>query len=313
MIILRACEELQEPALAATIGFFDGVHRGHRFLIGELREEAARRGLPAAVITFSRHPRAVLQADYRPSLLNTFEEKLAQLATTGVDYCIVLDFTRALSLLTARSFIHDVLSAQWRIRLLLIGYDHRFGHDRAEGFEQYAGYAQAVGMEVLRATAYSEAEGAVSSSRIRRLLAAGEVERAAELLTYPYRLTGHVVQGHRVGRELGFPTANIRVDDPLKLVPGCGVYIVRVRVAGISRGGMLSIGDRPTLENGTDITIEAHLFDFSGNIYNEPITVDFLRFLRKNIAFDSLEALREQLVHDQETARRWLAQQAIGE
>ncbi len=285
--------------LAATVGFFDGVHAGHRALIRQLREVARERALAAAVITFPVHPRRVLQSDYRPQLLDSFEEKLARLAETEVDVCVVLDFTPALAALTARAFM-ERLSAEWRVRTLVVGYDHRFGHGRAEGFEEYVAHGREVGMEVLRGTPYLLADGtAVSSSRIRALLAECRVEEAARMLTVPYRLRGHVVSGQRIGRTMGFPTANLAVDEPLKVRPGDGVYAVRAWLRGAAYRGMLSIGNRPTLGN-QPTAVEVHLLDFAGQIYGEALEVEFVRHLRANRRFDSLEALREQLLRDRE-------------
>ncbi|MDR0994873.1 MAG: riboflavin biosynthesis protein RibF [Tannerella sp.] len=293
MVIAREIEDINikdRDGLAATVGFFDGVHQGHRYLIRQMQEEAARRGLPTAVITFPVHPRKVLQADFQPHLLNSFEEKVRHLAALGLDYCIALDFTRELSLLDAQTFIADVLSARWKVRMLLVGYDHRFGHERREGFEQYKMYGAACGMEVLQAGRYNAEATAVSSSEVRRLLLAGRVDEAARLLTYPYQLRGHIVGGHRVGRRIGFPTANIRVDEPYKLLPAIGVYAVKVRLAAADYIGMLYIGNRPTLDNGEDITLEVNILDFAGDIYEKEISVFFLYRLLNDIRFTSVEA-----------------------
>ena len=187
------------------------------------------------------------------------------------------------------------------VRTLLIGYDHRFGHDRTDGFEQYVDYGAACGMEVLQASPYDAGRTPVSSSIIRRLLHdEGAVERAAELLTYPYSLRGHIVAGYQVGRRLGFPTANICVDEPFKVLPAIGVYAVRVSLLGKQYKGMLYIGRRPTVHNGDDLSIEVHILDFSGDIYQDTIRVSFLRRVRGDIAFDSLEALSAQLEKDRE-------------
>lgn len=177
MIVIRDTELLKGKNLAATIGFFDGVHLGHRFLINELKETAKARNLPSAVITFPEHPRAVLHADYQPKLLNSFDEKLEQLASTGIDYCIVLDFTVELSRLTAQEFITTVLADKLHVEVLLIGYDHRFGHDRKDGFEQYVTYGAACGMDVVKASPYDDGQTAVSSSEIRKLLTECQVEK----------------------------------------------------------------------------------------------------------------------------------------
>lgn len=298
MIVIRDTNLLPKEKLVATIGFFDGVHRGHRFLIDELKAAGRRLRLPTAVITFAEHPRAVLQSDYQPKLLNSFEEKVAHLATTGVDYCIVLDFTPGLARLTAREFITSVLCRQLHVDTLLIGYDHRFGRDRADGFEQYVAYGAASGMKVWQASPYAEGRIAVSSSEIRKQLARGQVEEAARGLTYPYVLKGHIVSGYKVGRTLGFPTANIQVDEPFKVIPGVGVYAVWVNLRGKRYKGMLYIGKRPTLQNGDHVSLEVNILDFSGDIYAEEITVSFIRFVREDCRFDSLEALRAQLACD---------------
>lgn len=306
MIVVRDTELLQGKELAATIGFFDGVHLGHRFLIEEMKEIARQRNLPSAVITFPEHPRTVLHADYQPKLLNSFEEKVRQLASTGVDYCIVLDFTAALSRLTAREFISTILAKQFHVKTLLIGYDHRFGRDRADGFEQYVRYGAECGMEVIQATPYEGGRIAVSSSEIRRLLAGGRVKEAADLLTYPYQLKGKIVSGYKVGRTLGFPTANIQVEEPFKVIPGIGVYAVWVYLDGKRYKGMLYIGARPTLNNGDHVTLEVNILHFSGDIYQEEITVAFMQPIREDTKFASLDELRAQLARDRQTVDRLL-------
>ena len=305
MRVIHDTQAITEPGVMATIGFFDGVHLGHRFLIDEVKAAAAQRGLPSAVITFPTHPRSVLQQAYQPRLLNSFADKLRLLATTGVDYCIVLDFTEALSQLSAEAFLR-ILATQWRVKGLVIGYDHRFGHDRRDGFEQYVEYGQRWGIEILKAAAFDAGHTAVSSSEIRRLVQEGKVERAAQLLTYAYHISGRIVSGYKVGRTLGFPTANIQPDDPMQLLPGIGVYAVWVEVAGQRYKGMLYIGSRPTLDNGTQLSIEVHILHFSGDIYNDPIRVSFAHFVRGDEKFDSLEALKAQLMRDRKVVDQLL-------
>jgi riboflavin kinase/FMN adenylyltransferase len=297
---------LKEEKLVATIGFFDGVHLGHRYLISELKEIAAQSGLPSAVITFPQHPRAVLHAEYQPKLLNTYSEKVELLSKTGIDYCIVLDFTLELSQLTAKEFITEVLARKLHVETLLIGYDHRFGHNREDGFEDYVAYGKDCNMKVIKASRYSEGEEAVSSSEIRRLISSHNVEEAAHLLTYPYSLKGKIVNGYKVGRTLGFPTANIHVEEPCKIIPAAGVYAVWVFLNGQKHKGMLYIGDRPTLNNGNNISMEVNILDFSGNIYNNEISVAFIHYVRADIKFDTLEALTLQLKHDRETVDKLL-------
>lgn len=299
MIVIDRNGQKECPqALAATIGFFDGVHLGHRFLIDQLKKVADERGLPSAVITFRTHPRAVLHADYQPKLLNTWEEKLAQLATTGVDYCLVLDFTLELSRFSAAEFITKILAEAFRVKALLIGYDHRFGHDRAEGFDQYVVYGKALGMDVIQALPYDNGQTKVSSSEVRRLLAEGEVKQASVLLSYPYSLKGKIVKGHQVGRTIGFPTANLSVEDSRKILPGNGVYAVWAVLSGKRYKGMLSIGNRPTLDDGNSQSIEVYLLDFSGDLYGAEMEVSFVYQLRANRKFPSLADLKTQLETD---------------
>ncbi|MDR1259422.1 MAG: riboflavin biosynthesis protein RibF [Tannerellaceae bacterium] len=304
MIVVRKTDEIKDTdGLAATTGFFDGVHGGHRFLIDTLKDAARIRRLPSAVITFSQHPRTVLHAEYQPRLLNSPEEKLARLAGTGVDYCILLDFTTALSELTAEEFISSVLSEQWKVKTLLTGYDHRFGRDRADGFPQYARYASACGMEVLETPPFIDGGVAVSSSEVRKQLAAGHVERAARLLTYPYRLKGRVVHGDGIGRTIGFPTANIQIDEPFRMLPCEGVYAVEAVLPEGKYKGMMYIGRRPTLGAGDpEVALEVNMLDFTGDIYTKEITVSFIRYMRGDMRFNSMKELKEQLERDRETA-----------
>lgn len=307
MIVIRQNEDTIEQGIVATIGFFDGVHVGHRFLIKELQDWGKKLNMPSAVITFPEHPRQVLHSDYRPKLLDTFQEKMERLETTGIDYCIALDFTYELSLYSAADFIR-LLAEEYHVKGLLIGYDHRFGHDRSDGFEQYVEYGGQVGMEVRKAFPYDEENIRVSSSEIRRLLQEGKVEMANALLTYPYQLRGRIVSGYKVGRTIGFPTANIEVDSPYKLLPKVGVYAVWVELLGKRYKGMLYIGKRPTLQNGDNLTIEVNILGFSGNAYNDEITVSFVYAVREDKTFESVEALREQLERDRQTVDKLLVE-----
>lgn len=307
MIVIRQNEDTIEQGIVATIGFFDGVHVGHRFLIKELQDWGKELNMPSAVISFPEHPRQVLHSDYRPRLLDTFQEKMERLETTGIDYCIALDFTYELSLYSAADFIR-LLAEEYHVKGLLIGYDHRFGHDRSDGFEQYVEYGGQVGMEVRKASPYDEGNIRVSSSEIRRLLQEGKVEMANALLTYPYQLRGRIVSGYKVGRTIGFPTANIEVDSPYKLLPKVGVYAVWVELLGKRYKGMLYIGKRPTLQNGDNLTIEVNILGFSGNAYNDEITVSFVYAVREDKTFESVEALREQLERDRQTVDKLLVE-----
>ena len=287
------------PPCAATIGFFDGVHRGHRFLLEQVKEEAAGKGLCPSVITFPTHPRQVLQPDFHPLLLSTPVEKLHLLEEAGIANCILLPFTAELSRLSAKEFML-LLRTEYNVRTLVIGYDHRFGHNRLESFEDYVRYGQELDIDIVQARAYTQENAKVSSSAIREQLSQGEVHTASRLLGYPYPLEGTVTDGYRVGRKIGFPTANLRVDHPFKLVPAEGVYAVKVEVEGQQHLGMLNIGHRPTLNNGADRSIEVHILDFAGDLYRQNIRIEFLRFLRPETKFASIEELISQIEKDKE-------------
>ena len=286
---------------AATVGFFDGVHTGHRFLIAELKKEAAKRGLKSMVITFKVHPRKVLHAAYLPQLLTTAEEKQEQLKSTGVDEVVELDFTVEMAQLTAAEFIEQILAKQLGVKLLLVGHDHRFGRNREEGFPEYAAYGRQNGMEVIQATRYStEQFSHISSSEVRNALIKGDIERANTLLTYPYAFTGYVVTGFQVGKKIGFPTANLNPVEPDKLIPGIGVYAVLIDWKGNSYKGMMNIGRRPTLDNGDAVSLEVHIINFDADIYHQQLKVTFIRKIRDEKKFNSVEALIEQLKSDKE-------------
>ncbi|RNC65805.1 bifunctional riboflavin kinase/FAD synthetase [Proteiniphilum sp. X52] len=293
-------------SFVATVGFFDGVHIGHRHLIDQVKRAAERRGLPSAVVTFPVHPRKVLQTGYQPALLCGFEEKIEQLATTGVDYCISLPFTVELSQLSAREFMQKVLKEQLHVDTLLVGYDHRFGHNRQDGHPEYSQYGKELGMQVILATEFQLGDDDVSSSQIRRLLKAGKIKEANELLSYNYRLSGKIVEGYQVGRTIGFPTANMRVWERYKVVPALGVYAVMVHLRDLVYPGMLYVGRRPTLHSDNEISVEVNLFDFDGNLYNQSMSVEFIDFIRADRKFDSKEELVAQIHQDKRSVKQRL-------
>ncbi|MBO5000169.1 MAG: bifunctional riboflavin kinase/FAD synthetase [Bacteroidaceae bacterium] len=283
----------------ATIGFFDGVHLGHRYLIDQVKIAASQCGWCSSIITFPIHPRQVIQSDYQPQLLSSPDEKLELLASTGVDNCILLPFTKELSLLTAKEFM-QLLYDTYKVRMLVIGYDNRFGHNRAETFEDYCRSGQELGIHIMQATAYTQEQDKVSSSAIRRALLTGDIETSKKYLGYDYFLEGTVVNGYKVGRKIGFPTANLQVDFPHKLIPSVGVYAVYVYVEGKQWKGMLNIGHRPTLNNGNNLSIEVHILDFQSDIYNHKIRIEFIHFLRPELKFSSVDELVSQMQKDKE-------------
>ena len=288
----------QSPTVA-TIGFFDGVHLGHRFLIQQVKVAATQTGWQSSIITFPVHPRQVIQSEFQPQLLSSPEEKIELLASTGVDNCILLPFTRELSQLTAYEFM-QLLYDKYKVRMLVIGYDHRFGHNRAETFEDYCRYGRELGIHIMQASAYTQEQDKVSSSAIRRALQTGDIRTATKFLGYHYYLEGTVVDGYKVGRKIGFPTANLRVDFPNKLIPSIGVYAVCVYVNGGKYKGMLNIGYRPTINNGTDLSIEVHILDFQGDIYHQKMRIEFIDFLRSEEKFNSVDELVLQMQKDKE-------------
>ncbi|MDD6209030.1 MAG: bifunctional riboflavin kinase/FAD synthetase [Bacteroidales bacterium] len=289
-----------------TIGFFDGVHAGHRFLIRTLQDIAREKAIPTAIVTFDEHPRKILCADYCPQLIMSKDEKIKELSGLGVDYCYFLHFTPELASLSAKEFIQKILKQKIGASVLLVGYDHRFGKDRKEGFDAYVQYGKEVGMEVLRLPPFSESGENPSSSFIRKKILSGEMDVVASILTHPYSLTGMVVDGFKIGRDMGFPTANLRLVEENKILPPDGVYAVKVLVSGISYGGMLYIGKRPTLNNGDDRSIEVNIFDFNEDIYNTQITIQFLKRTRGDIRFKDVASLRKQLEKDKKEVIRVL-------
>ena len=304
IITLSEGLKVAEPCVA-TIGCFDGVHRGHQRVIRLLTEEAVRRGLTPAVITFDRLPRQLFDPAFRPQLLSTLGEKATCLEALGVGLLVVLPFTKQLAALSAEVFMRKVLRSQLSVEVLLTGYDNRFGHDRSEGFDDYVRHGRAMGMEVLRGDVERvDSETAVSSTAIRRLLAdEGRVDLMTEWLTRPYALTGRVVPGDHIGHELGFPTANIEPECGYKLIPANGVYAVWASLDGDERrmAAMMNIGTRPTFE-GHRQTLEVHILKEVGDIYGRRLTVTFVRRLRAERRFDNRELLTDQLRQDRADA-----------
>lgn len=288
----------------ATIGMFDGVHLGHRFLLDFIKGEARARGLRAMAVTFASHPLATLCPEKAPHLLEMPEQRYADLQQAGFDDVLPLDFTQALSRLSARDFM-NLLHRDYGVTVLVTGFNNRFGHNRAENVDDYRRFGTEIGMEVLVAPEYPNEGGSpISSSAIRTMLSAGDVVGATKALGRPYSLTGMVVSGRQIGRELGFPTANIKPSIDLLLVPAIGVYACRVVTSdGEVHNAMVNIGHRPTIEAHGATSIEAHIFDFDHNIYATDITVQFIARMRGERQFASLAALTEQLSADARQAQ----------
>lgn len=307
----------------ATIGFFDGVHRGHQFVIGCLVDEARRRGLQAVVVTFDEHPRKVLappplKPTSDPSLkgrerylLTKRDEVRKLILDAGADRCEVLHFDRSMAGMPAREFMKTVLKEQLGVKVLMMGYDNRFGHREcgsAEGFNDYVRYGQELGIEVKAMPAMGEG---ISSSAVRHALRDGNVSLAAQMLGRPYSIAGRVVHGYEEGHRLGFPTANIDPTSVATMIPATGVYAVEVRTLtadsnreGEGRMGMMNIGTRPTY-GCHDLSLEVHILDFDGDLYGSQLKVAFLQRIREERMFASADELRQQLETDREAVIEW--------
>lgn len=301
MDIIYSSDTSSFAPCAATVGFFDGVHAGHRFLINEMKEIAKAENLKSVVVTFATHPRKVLQTDFQPEILSTLPEKLVQLESTGIDTCIVLDFSIEMASLSAFDFLKTILLEKYNVRSLLVGHDHRFGHNRLDGFPEYKRYGDTLGMKVIQATCFSTSEiQRISSSEIRLALHRGDINLANRILTYPYSFTGKVVNGFKIGRKIGFPTANLISEDKEKLIPPFGVYAVRVHWNNNAYKGMMNIGTRPTLDNGLHTSLEVHIINFDEDIYNQTINVEFIQKIRDEKKFNGVDELIEQLQKDKQ-------------
>lgn len=284
-------------ALVVATGFFDGVHSGHRKVIDTLCRAAKERGAESAVVTFWPHPRSVLRQDARElRLLNSLEEKKALLQECGVDKVYVIDFTRSLSRLSCEEFISRYIIGEIGASAMIVGYDHKLGNPAyPTDIESVAG---ALGIETIRAASVSDKYDTVSSTHIRNYIATGGIERANALLGYEYSLRGVVVSGNGIGRTLSFPTANMQLYEPLKVIPEQGVYAVRVFVEGGCYYGVCNIGTRPTITDGSAVVIETHILDFNEEIYGLDIRVDYVSKLRNEQKFASREMLKAQLAKD---------------
>ena len=300
--------EVPAVSQVATIGFFDGVHRGHCSLLSQVVRQAAQRNSQSTVVTFDIHPRQLVNPDFQPLLLTTLDEKLQLLSRQGIDRVAVLHFDEQMASLSARDFMSVVLSRQLNVDTLVLGYDSRFGHGRTAGFADYEAYGHSMGIDVLRATPLLSDDGTpVSSSLVRNLLLSGNIAQANDALGRRYSLTGNVVEGFHEGRRLGFPTANLALADRQRLVPGRGVYAVWAELTGYSEPmpAMMNIGTRPTY-NGSSQTLEVHIIGYEGDLYGLDITVTFAERIRSEQPFDSPSALASQLQLDREACIRIL-------
>jgi riboflavin kinase/FMN adenylyltransferase len=283
-----------------ALGMFDGVHLGHQFVLNYLNKVAEKEGGETAVMTFNPHPRFVLQPDTDFKLLTTLEEKIHLLEKFSVQHLFIQEFSPEFSRLTAWEFVRKVLVEKLNIHSLIVGYDHQFGRNRDGNFEQLQILSEKYGFKLYRLPSVNEHDTVISSTKIRNKIRDGEIHTANQWLGYKFILTGKVVEGNKLGRELGFPTANIEIDKQ-KICPKDGVYFVKVRIGSDYFNGMMNIGTRPTV-NGLTKRLEVHLLDFERNIYGEEIEVHFYKRERNEQKFSSLDELKQQLLQDKDNA-----------
>lgn len=283
-----------------TIGTFDGVHLGHQAIFNKMREEAEKVNGTTVLITFSPHPRMVLQKDSQKlKFINTYQKKLERIRKAGIDHLVVIPFTKEFANNSSESFISNYVVKYIQPKLIVIGYDHHFGKNREGNIELLEKVKHKYGFDVIQVTPYFVDEKPVSSTRIRKLLEEGNVSEANKMLGYEYALTGKVVRGNAIGRTIGFPTANIETPREFKLIAANGVYACRALINGKLYNGMGNIGVRPTIDHG-ELTIEINIFDFNEDIYDQTITITFVDRLRDEKKFENLDALKKQLGRDRE-------------
>ena len=291
-----------------TIGTFDGVHIGHQKIISRLKEVAEQKGGETVILTFFPHPRMILHPDdLNIKLISTMDEKAELMKNLGIDHLIITPFTRDFSNLNPQEYIKDILVEKIGTTHIIIGYDHRFGKDRSGGLVELQNYASEFGYEVEEIPEQDIDDVAISSTKIRNALLSGDVKTAENFLGYPFHLSGKVIKGDQIGRTIGFPTANLFIEESYKLIPSDGIYAVSVdfksgQLKDKSAKGMAYIGHRPTI-NGMSRNIEVNIFDFNEDIYGETIRLNFLKYLRNDQKFNSLDELKEQLRKDEVGAR----------
>ncbi|PBN45823.1 bifunctional riboflavin kinase/FAD synthetase [Capnocytophaga sputigena] len=295
----------QQPTVL-TIGTFDGVHLGHQKIVERVVTTARQEGLLATVFTFFPHPRMVVQHDKGLKLIHTLEEKKQLLQQLGVDLLVVQPFNEAFAQLTAEEFVSTILVEHLNVKKVIIGYDHRFGRNRTANIDDMRLFGKKYGFAVEEISVQEVDEVSVSSTKIREALNKGDVTTAEHYLGTPYSLTGRVVHGLKLGRTLGYPTANIQVTEEYKLIPKDGVYAVYSYIDGRKVYGMMSIGKNPTIER-KGASIEVYFFDFNGDLYDQKLTIEFVQYLREEQKFATIDLLKKQLQDDETAARKAIA------
>jgi riboflavin kinase/FMN adenylyltransferase len=304
----RNLNTLPDKQTVVTIGTFDGVHIGHQKIIKRLINTAKIEGLQSVILTFFPHPRMVLQKDSNIKLINTIDERHDILDGLGLDYLIIKTFTHEFSRLSAEDFVKDILVDKLHAKKVIIGYDHRFGRNRNADINDLKAFGGIYGFEVEEISVQDINDVAVSSTKIRKALVEGDMHKANAYLGYTFMLTGNVTKGRGLGKQLGFPTANIAVKEDYKIIPKQGSYIVSALIKDRLVYGMMNIGMNPTV-NGNKQSIEVHFFDFDEDIYGEVIKIDLLHRIRDEEKFESVEALKRQLAIDKHTALQYISNQ----
>jgi riboflavin kinase / FMN adenylyltransferase len=284
-----------------TLGTFDGVHIGHKKILERITQNTENGKYESLVLTFFPHPRMVLQEKSEIKLLNSIQEKSKLLEATGIENLVIHPFNESFSRLTAEEFVHSILVDQFHIHKIIIGHDHRFGRNRTANIDNLIAFGAQYGFEVEQISAQEIQDVSVSSTKIRKALQEGKMSLANEYLGYTYFLTGEVVKGKQLGRAIGFPTANIQIEEDYKLIPKNGVYVVKTFIDQKEVFGMMNIGFNPTV-NGQKQTIEVHLFDFDADIYGQKLEISLLKYVREEQKFGSVDLLKEQLNLDKKTA-----------
>lgn len=306
--IFRSIQQFQTgQKTVLTLGTFDGVHVGHRKIVDRLLAESKASGLKSVILTFFPHPRMVLQERSEIKLLNTLDERIALLEQSGLDALVIHPFDEAFSRLTAEAFVADVLVAQFNIGKIIIGYDHRFGRNRTANIVDLKAFGAKYGFEVEEIPAREIDDVSVSSTKIRNALLEGDVKLANQFLGYAYPLTGTVVHGKKLGRTIGYPTANMQVPETYKLVPKSGVYVSQSVIDGVHRFGMTNIGTNPTTDVTDHVKIETYFLDFDGDLYGKTITVSLLHRLRDELKFDTLDTLVAAIDDDARQTSQFIA------
>ncbi len=290
-----------------TIGTFDGVHVGHKAILNRLVSTAKKEGLESVLLTFFPHPRMVLQTDSNIKLINTLSEKKELLEEIGLDHLVIHPFTHAFSRLTALEYVRDILVNKLHAKKIIIGYDHRFGRNRNANIDDLREFGKTYGFEVLEISAQELDDVAISSTKIRNALKAGDIETANNYLGYPFMVSGNVVKGKALGRTMQYPTANLQLDETYKLIPKNGVYIVRSIIDDKVVFGITSIGTNPTV-GGTQKTIETFFLDLDKDLYGKKLKIEFLSHVRDEETFESLEELKDAIQNDETIAREFLKQ-----